>query len=226
MKFYTKIVPGVYTPEPGIMEEILKALEINEAVDYVPQLWSDIVMFDQANRENLLSLLLHVMNTYHPTKTNNSAEGDLSEKLTNISWEIWKIVETQDKDRARKINWTGKMLGDLISIQIAGDKFENACEIMKKLISPEAASEVVGVPSIESLQLFLENAIANNDGPFCLMCLYYMKECGFSELQSLSKEVYKKVKLDKLQNAKLSDISGLPFDDPSKEESMNVAKKL
>lgn len=94
----------------------------------------------------------------------------LTQKFTEIGWKIWMIVETQDRERVRQMNWSGKMLGDLLTVQIYGEKFDNASEIIKKLLSPAAASEVVGVPSLESLKLFLDQAIGNNNGVMCLVC--------------------------------------------------------
>ncbi|XP_017488818.1 PREDICTED: protein PTCD3 homolog, mitochondrial, partial [Rhagoletis zephyria] len=44
MKIYDLLVPHVYIPEPGIMEEILKAIEIHGAVELMPRFWSDMVI--------------------------------------------------------------------------------------------------------------------------------------------------------------------------------------
>ena len=60
MKTYDLLVPNVYIPEPGIMEELLKAVEINGAVHLVPRLWSDMMIFDH-NRESLMTRVLKIM---------------------------------------------------------------------------------------------------------------------------------------------------------------------
>lgn len=150
----------------------MKAVEVNVAISYLPQLWSDIVIFDQANRENLLELMLQMMASYYPTLKNTDIvqPEKLAEEFTDIGWKIWGIVEGQERDRGgRQINWSGKMLGDLITLQINGDKFDNACEVIKKLLSPLAASEVVGVPSLDTLKLFLNTSITKNNGSMCLV---------------------------------------------------------
>lgn len=120
------------------------------------------------------------MSAYFPTSSDVevSQPSKLAEQFTEISWKIWTIIETQEKDRPRQIGWTGKMLGDLIAIQIRGNQFENAGEIIKKLISTASGSEVLGIPGIEPLKLFLDVAIAENNSPLALVRLHAKKICG------------------------------------------------
>lgn len=137
-------------------------------------MWSDLVIFDQTNRDHILELVLHIMASSYPTSENSdiAQPEKLAEQFTKIGWQIWEIVEGQDRERerGRQVNWSGKMLGDLMTLQISGDQFDNACEVIKKLLSPNAISEVVGVPSIEALKLFLDTSIANTNGAMCLVC--------------------------------------------------------
>jgi pentatricopeptide repeat domain-containing protein 3 len=160
-----------------LLKEILHALEISTAIQYLPQLWSDLVIFDLANRENLLALVLNIMSNYYPA---SSADVDipestkLSEEFTTIAWKIWNIIEGQDKDRIKQIGWTGKMLGDVISLQIRGDKFDNACAVIKKLVA--SPMDVLGVPELKDLKLFLDAAISQNSGAMCLVSLLLLLE--------------------------------------------------
>jgi len=148
----------------------LKALEISTAIEYIPQLWSDLVIFDLAMRENLLELFLNIMSTYHPTsieELESLQSSKLTEEFATISWKIWSNIEGQDKERIKQIIWTGEMLGSVMKQQILADQFLNACEVVKKLLN--STSDVVGVAKLEDLQLFLNAAISQNNGAMCLV---------------------------------------------------------
>lgn len=58
---YDRLVPHVYTPEPGIMAEVLKQVDVNGALELVPRLWSDMVQFDHVQRVSLLEQVLKIM---------------------------------------------------------------------------------------------------------------------------------------------------------------------
>ncbi|CAL8089878.1 unnamed protein product [Orchesella dallaii] len=217
MQYYDKIVPNIYTPEPGIMEEILKSMELSSAIEYLPKLWSDMVIFDHTLRESLLALVLNLTAAYFPDVEEGvvSDSSKLAEQFSQISWKIWGIIENQDRERSRVINWTGKMLGDLMTVQLKSRNFRNACEIIKKLLQNN--QDILGIPTLDSLRLFLDSAIEENSGSMCLACLQYINDCGFPEVVELAEEVHEKVKLDSIQVAKLSNIVG--FDMASKSRS-------
>jgi pentatricopeptide repeat domain-containing protein 3 len=155
-----------------LFQEILKAVELNTAITYIPQLWSDIVVFDQANRENNLSLILSIMANYYPTDAEDLdliQQENLCKQFTEISWKIWRLVEDQDPERRKQVTWSGHMLGDLIKLQVRGGEFEKASDIIRKLLTPEAASDVIGVPPLDSLELFLKSAMTEKNGSMCLV---------------------------------------------------------
>lgn len=98
MEHYRKLVPNIYIPEPGIMAEVLQAIELNGATNYIPKLWSDMVLFDHTDRENLLTSILNIM------VTNKPADGSvLNEQFAKIAWAIWTKIEEQPETRIKKL---------------------------------------------------------------------------------------------------------------------------
>lgn len=97
MEHYNNITPNIYIPEPGLMMEILQTVNMNGAVDYLPKLWSDMVLFDHTDRENLLNLVLKIM------VSNKPENEELDEKFAKIGWEIWTKIEEQSQERVRKL---------------------------------------------------------------------------------------------------------------------------
>lgn len=128
-----------------------------------------MVIFDQTMRESLLAQVLNLTATYYPEVTDGevSESSKLAEEFSAISWKIWGNIENQDRERSRVTNWTGKMLGDLMTVQIKSGNNQNAWEVMRKLL--QAPQEILGIPTLDSLRLFLESAIESNNGAMSLV---------------------------------------------------------
>lgn len=71
-------------------------MEAFGSIEYIPKLWSDIVIFDQNLRERLIDAVLNIM-------VNNPAKEDseLVQKFFNIAWDIYTAISEQ---RLEKIN--------------------------------------------------------------------------------------------------------------------------
>lgn len=76
MEIYTKYVPNVYTPDLSLLVEIIQAISLNEAYHYIPQIWSDIGLFNLKNKNQILFPLLDVITK---AKLNQDEKGVLLE---------------------------------------------------------------------------------------------------------------------------------------------------
>ncbi|KAI0222195.1 hypothetical protein LSAT2_026566 [Lamellibrachia satsuma] len=52
---------NAYTPTFTALEDLLKAIDLNEGYKYLPQIWSDLVLFEYSRREDLVEHLLNIM---------------------------------------------------------------------------------------------------------------------------------------------------------------------
>lgn len=101
---YNTLVPHIYIPEPSVMMAILKDLEASGRTEYLPQLWSDIKIFDQSNRQNILHCLLDIMVDNRPDSQ------ELDGKFSDIAWDIYTKTIEQPEDRVSKLElaeWIG-----------------------------------------------------------------------------------------------------------------------
>lgn len=90
---YNVLVPHIYIPEPSVMHSILKDLEASGHVEYIPQLWSDMKIFDHITRSNLLQFLLDIM------VDNKPQSAELAEQFANIASDLYTFITTQQEDR-------------------------------------------------------------------------------------------------------------------------------
>ncbi|KAJ8928157.1 hypothetical protein NQ314_019304 [Rhamnusium bicolor] len=95
---YNKLVPNIYVPEPGVMNEVLNQVDLNGAIEYIPKLWSDMTIFDHTNRENLIDSILNIM-VYNEPPT----DPELRERFSYIGWDIYTKIENQNENRFNKL---------------------------------------------------------------------------------------------------------------------------
>ncbi|KAK7874266.1 hypothetical protein R5R35_006301 [Gryllus longicercus] len=202
MDLYRKIVPHIYTPEPAVMEEVIKTIDMNGAMEYVPQIWSDMVVFDHVERENVVTTLLDSM-----ARNKLPEESELISQFGNIAWDIWKRQEEDvEEDRYRQWRWTGQILGDMMTLLLRANQFKESCIILDKL--NRSQQNIVGVPRVEVLQLFLDRCIQEKDVKAAIGCVQYSADAGFSDAEQMAQKLINNISLDEGILARLSNIIG------------------
>ncbi|XKL59289.1 hypothetical protein PGB90_000305 [Kerria lacca] len=200
-KFYDFYVPNIYTPEINVMEELIKTVTMNGAVEYYPKLWTDIVLFEMWNKQQILIELLRGM------VLNNVScipPSEISIQLGETAWS--SFVKNEDSLIKTKIEWTGEMLGNILSLCLSADNFERAGKIFMKLVKDE--TQIIGVPQFNTLNTFLDACIKNRDVKLCFMCIEYSFENGYDNVTSLAKKLIKNINLSPANKTHLAALLG------------------
>lgn len=202
MEYYSKLVPHIYIPEPAVMEEVIKVVDMNGAAEYFPKLWSDMVIFDHTERVNNVAAILSGMVRNKPQPSS-----DLTEKFASIAWDAWEKLEVSaDGEKYRQFRWTGEMLGDIMLLCLRCERFDQALDVLTKL--EEDQNNIVGVPNIEALQLFTDMCISRNKITEALKCIQYSADAGFPETGKLAQQLSGAVELNTEQLMRLTNIVG------------------
>ncbi|KAL4130829.1 hypothetical protein QTP88_008208 [Uroleucon formosanum] len=202
MKYYNDLVPHIYIPEPAITELIVKTLNVAAAVELYPKIWSDILMFDQADREPIITELIDGMaQNLFP-----SFEQSIKEKLGLLSGTIYDAIEERKETGKIKMSWTGTMLGNLINICLFGDNINKATEIIVKLHKNQ--NEIIGIPDSPTIAIFLDYCIEKNYFNELLKCIEYSLEVNYPELDDFILKIMTKMTLSSMQRAHLSKLVG------------------
>ncbi|PNF40197.1 hypothetical protein B7P43_G08271 [Cryptotermes secundus] len=202
MEYYNKLVPHIYIPEPAVMEEVIRAVDMNGAAEYFPKLWSDMVIFDHTERVNNVAAILSGMVRNKPQPSS-----DLTEKFAVIAWNAWEKLEVSvDGEKYRQFRWTGEMLGDIMLLCLRYERFDQARRVLTKLEKNQ--NSIVGVPNIEALQLFTDMCISRNKITEALECIQYSADAGFPETGKLAQQLSGAVELNTEQLMRLTDIVG------------------
>ncbi|XP_022160312.1 protein PTCD3 homolog, mitochondrial [Myzus persicae] len=202
MKYYNDLVPHIYIPEPAITELIVKTINVAAAVELYPKIWSDILMFDQADREPIITELINGMaQNLFP-----SFEQPIKEKLSSLSGTIYDAIEERKETGKIKMSWTGSMLGNLINVCLFGDNIDKATEIIVKLHKNQ--NEIIGVPDSHTIATFVDYCIENNCFNELLKCIEYSLDVNYIELDDLISKIVTKMTLSPMQRAHLSKLVG------------------
>lgn len=193
MSTYDQLVPNVYIPEPGIMEEILKMIELNGAFELIPRIWSDMVIFDHISRESLILKLLRIMinadkdtelttsdlKWISPNVSTTTCESvKLSDRFATIAYDIYQcIIDSQKMNTRRSLSFSGNMIGDILTLLVRGNEFEKSVEIFKYIDKNQHS--IPGTPSDKCLEEFIEATVANRSPSAAINCLQYAVENQF-----------------------------------------------
>lgn len=172
---YNKYIPNIYTPEPSVVCEIIEAIDLNDAIHYVPQLWTDIVLFNHHERTNVVKAMLQVM-----AKAKRPAE--IQTQLAFIATDINERCDTPNPmRRTQPIEWTGQMFGDMMTVFLnTRDRLRDAWSIVQKLDKEQ--HRILGYPSQECLKKFCQAALNKREEEMAFFCARYAADIGFTDV--------------------------------------------
>ncbi|KAH7937092.1 hypothetical protein HPB49_007849 [Dermacentor silvarum] len=173
--FFVSAMDVIYTPEPSVVCEIIEAVDLNDAIHYVPQLWTDIVLFNHHERTNVVKAMLSVM-------AKAKRPEDIQKQLAMIATDINERCDTpQPKRRLQPIEWTGQMFGDMMTVFLnTRDRLPDAWAVMQKLDREQ--HRILGYPSQECLKNFAQAALNKKDEEKAFFCARYAAEIGFTDV--------------------------------------------
>ncbi|XP_017149941.1 protein PTCD3 homolog, mitochondrial [Drosophila miranda] len=206
MLTYDLLVPNIYIPEPGIMEEVLRTIEINAAVEHVPRIWSDMVVFDHTHRESLLLYVLRIMVDNRPN-ADTPAHFQLPEQCAKVALGMYNKIEESVR-RIKKVSFTGQMLGDILTLLVRGDNYEKASEVFSHIDKNQ--HRIPGTPAESALQEYVEASVQEKAPSQALAVLQYAVENNM-ESSVLANLIHDGFTLNETHLAKLKSLVGESF---------------
>lgn len=204
METYNTLVPNIYTPEPGIMTEILKQVDINGALELIPRFWSDIVIFDQTDRESVIELVLKIMSENVPNKDLPNQD-NLNEKFSDIAWQIFTKIEDQ-LDRKTPLTWNGQMISDVFTLMCRSEDYGKALQVFDKI--NENQDEIPGVVELSAMELFINLSISSKRPSKAIAALQYCVENNLPNNQELGQLIYNSMTLEDQHISKITSLIG------------------
>lgn len=220
--YYHSLVPHVYIPEPSVMEEILRSIEVSGAIEHIPLIWSHMICFEQISRENLLNIIVKIMLQNKPD-VNIKTQENLKETFSHIAWDIWSKIEEKNELRSKPVVWTGKLLGDILRLICRSENIDNATVIVDKLYNDQ--QKILGEPDYVSMEEYVQLCITKKQPSRAIQCLKYCTEIGFNESRELAKQICRGFTLDENHMKRIARYVGESVIQEAEEERLNAVEK-
>ncbi|KAI5641169.1 pentacotripeptide-repeat region of PRORP domain-containing protein [Phthorimaea operculella] len=179
------LVPNVYVPEPSVMEEIIRTLEVAGAGERLAQAWSQLVIFGHARRVRTVEKLLHAMCSCYQYQ-----DEEVKSKMRDAAADILKfgqVTEEQEESRDSRTPTTLKLSANALSNIIelcsdAKDKDDACWEAVNEALQRLRKDEASGVPSNpQAIADVATKAATIGKQGVASVAVAYLAECGFEE---------------------------------------------
>ncbi|GBL93236.1 Protein PTCD3, mitochondrial [Araneus ventricosus] len=190
MDIYEKYVPNSYTPEPSVTLAIIEAIHFSGNYKHLPKMCSDVLFFEQTERENILTALMDAAGCMkHDDKT--------QEDLVNMVWNIFEKLNQRSERRRLPFDWSGVLLGNFLKTFMNGNSLEKSWAVIKKLKDEEYS--IMGYPENKHLLKFCELCLKNEDYNKLLYCMKYAVNSSYPDfkvdVEKLASEMFEQEKL-------------------------------
>uniref|UniRef100_A0A673L2K9 Small ribosomal subunit protein mS39 n=1 Tax=Sinocyclocheilus rhinocerous TaxID=307959 RepID=A0A673L2K9_9TELE len=192
LKWYRDLVPSVYYPSSNIMRDLLQALDTDNRLDLIPQIWKDIKQLGHANRQKLVEDLLTLM-------AREKQNQEVQESFAECALDIKKMYDTGDRGKVI-MSWTATSLSDLISVLLAAQRRQDAWEVLKLFKTHNR------VPSEELLNKFLTCITESGEVNHAVELVQISAGFCLPETPKLIQRVQQEFQLSEQQKNILSDL--------------------
>lgn len=206
-KLYNKLVPHVTIPEPAVMSAILEALKLHPAqtaTQYIPKLWSHMVMFGHLDREELLENILHLLSVH----CKSAPDSPLNAQFAQTALTIWDHIQTQNTKRIQHFVVSNTIIGNVIVLLLRGNNFDKAIEIVSSLVrSPHLVKNNQTI-TVEHINEIFELCLAQGHVPMIFTLLEYITFHNLEGAADMARKLQKTVSLTSAQENILISLVG------------------
>ncbi|XP_052010630.1 pentatricopeptide repeat domain-containing protein 3, mitochondrial [Xyrauchen texanus] len=192
LKWYRDLIPSVYYPNSNVMRDLLQALDADNRLDLIPQIWKDIKQLGHANRQFLVEEMLTLM-------AREQQNQEVQESFARCVLDVKKQYEMGDRGKVT-LSWTATSLSDIISILLAAQRRQEAWDMLKLFKTNNK------VPSEELLNKFLTSIKEISDVNKAVELVQISAGFCLPETQKLIERVRKDFELSEQQTKFLSDL--------------------
>ncbi|KMQ94849.1 protein ptcd3-like mitochondrial protein [Lasius niger] len=204
-KIYSKLVPHVTIPEPAMMKAILEAVQLypaETATQYIPKLWSHMVMFGHLDREGLLENILHLMSVH----CKPVSDSPLNAQYAEIAFTVWDHIQVQNTKRIQHVTVSNTIMGNIIVLLLRGDNFDKAIEVMSSLI--ESPHLIIGTITTDHVREIFELCLAQAHVPAIFSLLEYVTSNDLEGSGEMARKLQNTIPLTSAQKNILINLVG------------------
>ncbi|XP_041972653.1 protein PTCD3 homolog, mitochondrial-like [Aricia agestis] len=184
MQLLDILIPNVYVPEPSVMEEIIKTLELNGCGERLVGAWSQLVVFGLAPRTRLVERLLTAVTTVYAGQDDETKTKIRAMAADIVKFDQIKEEKDQNDDkRTPSPKLSATALTNILELcSDTTDKDDPNWEMVENVVHKLRSEQTIGVPSNpQAIADVAEKAATVGLPSLASLAVTYLAECGFEE---------------------------------------------
>ncbi|XP_030046922.1 small ribosomal subunit protein mS39 isoform X2 [Microcaecilia unicolor] len=192
LKWYRELIPSLYFPNSQGMRDLLQALDMDNRLYLVPQIWKDIKQLGHSNKPDLVEEVLALMARDKQTL-------ELQVSFADCALDIKSLYGTREM-RYVPLEWTASALGNITVLLSRAGRTEEAWNIL------ELFKKNNRVPSNEVMNEFLDTAKQSNNKVQAVNLVKMAAEFALPSTANLAKRVMEEFDLSEEQKKTLENL--------------------
>uniref|UniRef100_A0A8C7GT87 Small ribosomal subunit protein mS39 n=1 Tax=Oncorhynchus kisutch TaxID=8019 RepID=A0A8C7GT87_ONCKI len=193
LKWYKELIPSLYYPNPQGMRDLLQALDTDNRLDMIPQIWKDIRRMGHDNKSDLVDELLSLM-----ARDKHSPE--IQESFAVCALDVKSLYE-QGQGARMALEWTATAMTNITSVLLAAQKKQQAWDMLKLFKTKNR------VPSEELMEEFLASIKSSNDPQHAMELVQISASFCLPSTPKLAERVLQAFELSEEQKSQLKSAS-------------------
>ncbi|XP_030621674.1 small ribosomal subunit protein mS39 [Chanos chanos] len=123
LKWYRELIPSLFYPNSQGMRDLLQALDTDNRLDLIPEIWKDVKKLGHDNKPDLVEEILALM-------AREKQSPEVQESFAQCALDV-KSVYTQSERGKVVLGWTASSLSNITSILLAAQRRQEAWDMLK-----------------------------------------------------------------------------------------------
>nr|KAG5697697.1 hypothetical protein BaRGS_000582 [Batillaria attramentaria] len=180
MDVYQRVTPHLWTPNLTVLEELLKAIELQDGYRHLPLIWTDLLLFEFLRREDLLERLLQLM-------AKQKQEPDLQRQYAHIAGQLIQRWNEEREAGRDPVLSTGHMVSHILAIAKNAGDHDLAWTMFD--IYRKNKNAFSGTPTDSSLQRLVSGCLERGDGERAVAVVNFMNTLDMAGVGDVAQSV-------------------------------------
>ncbi|XP_066576284.1 small ribosomal subunit protein mS39 [Amia ocellicauda] len=205
MKWYRDLIPSLYYPNSQGMMDLLQALDTDNRLDLIPEIWKDIKKLGHANKAELVEEVLAMM-----AREQHSPE--VQESFADCALAVRAAFAQGDGGRF-KLEWTASSLGNIATLLLRAGRTGPAWEMLQLFKANNR------VPGVDLVTAYLNCAKVKNNSAQAVELVRLSSGYSLPITAKLACRVKEEFELTNEQKQSLAEFEALTSDSDSDSDS-------
>ncbi|XP_053314121.1 pentatricopeptide repeat domain-containing protein 3, mitochondrial [Spea bombifrons] len=193
LKWYREFVPSRYYPNVKGMTDLLQALEMENRLDLIPQIWKDIKQMGHSNKVELVEEVLNMM-------ARNPQSPELQTAFAGTALDIKAVYESRARMKV-PMEWSASALGNIGILLSRAGRTDDAWKVLQLFKTNNR------VPSALVLDEFLASAKTSCSPALAVNLVQLAAGFSLPNVASIAQRVMEEFNITEEQRISLEDLN-------------------